>query len=85
MFIQLSPPRGLVFRTERARNASDARVTGDEAQGTMRRRKKRGQQIFFERETSEYEAGSVTIINYNALVLGGGVGGVLKRSLRYSV
>ena len=51
-------------------------MTGDEAQGTMGRRKKRGQQIFFERETSEYEAGSVTKIDYNALVLGGG-GGVV--------
>ena len=50
-------------------------MTGDEAQGTMGRRKKRGQQIFIERETSEYEAGSVTKINYNALVLGGGRGG----------
>ena len=50
-------------------------MTGDEAQGTMGRRKKRGQQIFIERETSEYEAGSVTIINYNTLVLGEGGGG----------
>ena len=28
----------------------------------------------FERETSEYEAGSVTKVNHNALVLGGGGG-----------
>ena len=65
-------------------------MTGDEAQGTMGRRKKRGQQIFFERETSDYEAGSVTKIDYNAVVFGGWGGGgggrrVLKRSLRYSV
>ena len=53
-------------------------MTGDEAQGTMGRRKKRARQIFIERETSEYEAGSVTIINYNALLLGGegGRGGI---------
>ena len=75
MFIHLSPPGASFFAQKRARNASDARVTGDEAQGTMGRRKKRGQQIFIERETSEYEAGSVTIINYNALLLGVGGGG----------
>ena len=36
----------------------------------MRRKNKRGEKIFIERETSEYEAGSVTIINVNALVGG---------------
>ena len=62
MFIHLSPPGagawGASFFSQRR-----ARVTGGEAQGTMGRRKKRGEQIFIERETSEYEAGSVTIIN----------------------
>jgi len=59
-------------------------VTGDEAQGTMGR-KKRGEKIFIERETSGYKAGSVTIINLNALAGGGGEGrGLLERSLQYS-
>ena len=34
--------------------------------------KKGDEQIFIERERSEYEAGSVTIINLNALVGEGG-------------
>ena len=37
-------------------------------------RKKRGEKIFIERETSGYKAGSVTIINLNALAGGGGEG-----------
>ena len=62
----LQPPQALrFFAQRRARNASDTRVTGDVAQGTMGRRKKRGDvrfllpaflcaHIFIERETSRF-------------------------------